>query len=85
MKDQIYKEQHFTKMQDIIAMSIVHEGENEYHSCDIKIKEEGRTYHAHEVSICNRDLLFFCDKGAINYVINSYGDAHYLELINIEV
>ena len=66
---------------EIIEMSLSHSGENEYYKCSLKING----HKAHEVSICNRDLLFFTDKGTLNYLVDSYGDRSYIDLVNEEI
>ena len=66
---------------EIIEMSLYHSGENEYYKCNLKI--EG--HRAYEVSICNRDLLFFTDKGTLNYVVDTYGSRHSIDLVNEEI
>lgn len=57
--------------------------ENEYFSCNIKLKEEGKTFKAYDVSICHRDLLFFTDKGTLNYDVNTIGSNDFLMLVSI--
>lgn len=66
---------------EIIEMSLFHDGENDYYKCNLKING----HRAHEVSICNRDLLFFTDKGALNYLVDSYGNRNYIELVNEDI
>ena len=66
---------------EIIEMSLFHSGENEYYKCSLKING----HRAHEVSICNRDLLFFTDKGTLNYVVDTYGSRHTIDLVNEEI
>ncbi len=52
--------------------------------CDLTLAIDGIKYHAYEVSIAHRDLLFYTDKGTLNYVIDSYGDSHTAELYSID-
>lgn len=72
------------KLDQIIEKAIKHKGENKYYPTNIELKEEGTKYKCYEVSICHRDLLFFADKGTLNYVIDSYGDRNVLELYSID-
>ena len=65
---------------EVIEISLTHSVENEYYDCEIDING----HKAHEVSICNRDLLFFTDKGTLNYLVDSYGSRHSIELFNNE-
>lgn len=67
-------------------LSLDHEGENEYFECDITLKVDSKKFKAHEVSICNGDLLFFTDKGTLNYVVDDYGNGCYkVELFNVDL
>lgn len=52
-------------------------------SCDIALDVDGECFQAYEVSISYRDLLFFCDKGTINYLVDSYGDRVSIDLFNV--
>ena len=52
--------------------------------CDLTLSVEGEKFHAYEVSVSNCDLLFFCDKGTLNYVIDTYGDKVVIELYNVD-
>ena len=74
-----------TDMQDLINLSINWTGESEELDCDITLREENHTFKAHTVSVCNRDLLFYTDKGYFNYVVDSYGDNHIIELFDFEI
>lgn len=42
--------------------------------CDIMLEVDGEEFKAYEVSIANQDLLFYCDKGTANYVVDNYGN-----------
>lgn len=68
---------------EIVEKSLNHKGENKYFDCNITLKFDGIKHLCHEVSICNRDLLFFSDKGTLNYVVDSYGLRNVVELVNI--
>ena len=70
--------------EELVELSVKHKGQNKYLACDIILIDDEKEYKAHEVSICNRDLLFFTDKGTLNYVIDSYGDRHVAELFQID-
>jgi len=73
-----------TTIQETINISLNHDGENEYFPCDLKLKEDKKIYKAYEVSICNRDLLFFTNKGTLNYVVDTIGFNHSLNLVSID-
>ena len=70
--------------EELVELSVKHKGQNKYSPCDLSLEVDGKTYNAYEVSICNRDLLFFSDKGTLNYVIDSYGDRHVAELYQLD-
>lgn len=72
------------KLETIIKRSLNKNINTEYHCCNIDLKEEGETFKAHEVSIAYRDLLFYCDKGVLNYDVNTFGDKTSLLLFNLE-
>lgn len=65
--------------------SLKHKGENKYYPCDIALKVDGHRLKAHEVSVCGRDLLFFCDKGTVSFVVDTYGDRHVIEMLDWEL
>lgn len=52
--------------------------------CDLTLTVDGIKYHAYEVSVAHQDLLFFTDKGTLNYVVDNYGGTPRVELFNIE-
>lgn len=58
--------------------------ENSYHDISIKIIEDGVTYDCYDVSVCRQDLLFFSDKGTLNYIVDIYGDRAIAELYSID-
>lgn len=68
----------------LVELSVKHKGQNKYLPCDISLDVDGKTYNAYEVSIHTRDLLFFTDKGTLNYVVDSYGDRNTVELVSID-
>lgn len=58
---------------DLVELSVKATNQT-YKSVDIPLTIEGKTWRAYEVSISNRDLLFFTDNGMVNYLIDSYSD-----------
>ena len=52
--------------------------------CNLCLDVDGEKFHAYEVSVANRDLLFFCDKGTLNYLVDTYGDRIVIELFAVE-
>jgi hypothetical protein len=71
-------------LQDVIEKSINWIGENQELDCNITLNEEGQTFQAYTVSIAHRDLLFYTDKGVLNYLIDKFGDKYSLSLFSIE-
>jgi hypothetical protein len=46
---------------------------------------EGETnWHAYTAHISNREILLYCDKGTLSYVVDTYGDRRVVELIDWE-
>jgi hypothetical protein len=72
------------KLETIIKRSMNKSINTEYHCCDIELREENESFKAYEVAISYRDLLFYCDKGILNYDVNTFGDKTSLMLFNIE-
>jgi len=65
---------------DLVELS-VKTNDQTYKTIDISLIIDGETWQAYEVSISNRDLLFFTDKGMATYLIDSYSDTdHRAEL-----
>jgi hypothetical protein len=54
-------------------------------SANFKIKVMNEYWNVHEVSICERDILCYCDKGSASFLVDSYGDKHLAELFDWEV
>lgn len=52
--------------------------------CSLILDVTGDKFHAYEVSVANRDLLFFCNEGTANYVVDTYGDKVVVVLFNWE-
>lgn len=67
-----------------VEKSIIHKGENKSYKCNLVLKVDGKKYQSHEVSICKRDLLFFTNKGTLNFVVDSIGFNNYAELVYID-
>ena len=73
-----------TNLQEIIEKSVAYNEESQEFDCKITLKENGKTFKAYTVSIANCDLLFYTDKGCLNYLIDSIGSKHYCNLFSIE-
>lgn len=43
---------------------------------DFPLNIEGNVWKAYEVSVSHRDLFFYCDKGTVTYLVDTYGDKH---------
>lgn len=77
--------QKFKSLQEVAEFSVNYKGESKEFDCNINLIVDDVKYKAHSVSIAHRDLLFYCDKGCFNYVVDSYGDRHVVELFHSEV
>lgn len=73
----------FKDIGELIEKAKKFKGENKYYPCEINLHEDNEDFKAYEVSICNRDLLFFTDKGTVNYTIDTVGK-DYLILEHID-
>lgn len=70
----------FTDFEEIVDFSVKYTKENEEFSVEnVELVIEGKKFYPYTVSICNRDLLFYCEQGTINFVVDSYGDDHMAE------
>lgn len=52
--------------------------------CNLTLGVDGEKFHAYEVSVASQDLLFFCDKGTVNYLVDNYNGKLVIELFNWE-
>lgn len=52
--------------------------------CNLTLDVDDEKFQAYEVSIGCRDLLFYCDKGVLVYVVDTYGERIAVELFEIE-
>lgn len=53
--------------------------------CNISLQVDGEKWNAYEVSISHCDLLFYCDKGTANYIVDTiHGQVLGIELFNWE-
>ena len=73
----------FKSLAECAEYSLTHSGECKSFDCNFTIKEDGVSYEVYEVSIANCDLLFYSEKGTLNYVIDNYGGKAVPELFNI--
>jgi hypothetical protein len=48
------------------------------------LEVDGEKFNAYEVSVTHCDLLFFTDKGSLNYVVDNYGGRAVVELFNVD-
>ena len=72
---------------DFVDMSVNWKGESKEFDCDIVLRddEEGIDCHAYTCSVSNRDLLFFCDNGTLNFLVDSYGGRNIAELFSADL
>ncbi len=66
----------YTNLKDLIDLAVNYEGESIEVDCSINLEVDDVEYKAYSVSISNRDLLFYTEKGTIQYLVDSYGDNH---------
>lgn len=52
---------------------------------DFKIDIQGELWTCYAVSIADRDILAYCDKGTATLLVDSYGDKHTAELFDWSV
>lgn len=67
---------------DLKELAVNHNEESIEVDCNIDLKVDDVEYNAYSVSISYRDLLFYTDKGTIQYLVDSYGDRHTAVLHN---
>ena len=75
----------YTDFNDLVELVIDPNGDYDDLDCSINLRVDGVDYHAYGVSIAYRDLLFYTDKGTIQYLVDSYGDNHAAVLHNVEL
>lgn len=66
----------YIDFKDLIELSVNHDEESIEVDCSINLEVDGIEYKAYGVSLAYRDLLFYTDKGTIQYLIDSYSDNH---------
>ena len=54
------------------------------HECAIDLNIDGEKFHAYEVNIAPRELMFLTDKAVICYDVNTIGDRHSALLFSVE-
>ena len=52
--------------------------------CSIDLLIENEVWHAYNVSISFRSLMFYTNKGTAYYLVDSYGDRQVMELLDWE-
>lgn len=75
----------YTNLKDLIELAVNYDDESLEVDCNIDLEVDDVEYNAYSVSISNRDLLFYTDKGAIQYLVDSYGDRHTAVLYDCEL
>ena len=53
-------------------------------ACRFIIYEDGQEYEVYNANLAYRDILLYSTKGVLNYLVDSYGDNHTIELVSIE-
>lgn len=54
------------------------------YECNILLEVDGEKFRAYEVSVAHQDLLFFTEKGTVNYVVDNYSGRPVIELFSVE-
>jgi len=72
----------YTNLKDLIDLAVNHDEESIEVDCSINLDIDDVECKAYSVSISYRDLLFYTDKGTIQYLVDSYGDRHTAVLHN---
>ena len=83
MKTKTIENETFQTFKEVVAFSTTCRNNAKTFDYNFNIEAEEKTFKAHSVSICNRDLLFFTDKGTLNYVVDTIGFNNYAELFSI--
>lgn len=84
MKTKIIENETFQTFREVVAFSTTYRNHDKMFDCNFNIEAEEKTFKAYSVSICNRDLLFFTDKGALNFVVDTIGFNNYAELFSVD-
>lgn len=66
----------YIDLKDLIELAVNHDEESIEVDCSINLDIDDVEYNAYSVSVSNRDLLFYTEKGTIQYLVDSYGDRH---------
>ena len=84
MKTKTIENKTFQTFKEVVAFNTTCRKNAKTFDCNFNIEAEEKTFKAHSVSICNRDLLFFTDRGTLNFVVDTIGFNNYAELISID-
>lgn len=63
----------YTDIQDLIELAKEWDDENEELDCNIVLVEDDIEFKAYTCSIAHRELMFYCDKGCLVYVVDTIG------------
>lgn len=69
----------YTSLEDLVELSVNHDGDSIELDCGLTLSVTNRhgdsiEMQAYTVSLANRDLLFYTDKGTVTYLIDLYLD-----------
>ena len=84
MKTKTIENKTFQTFKEVVAFSTTCRKNAKTFDCNFNIEAEEKTFKAYSVSICNRDLLFFTDRGTLNFVVDTIGFNNYAELFSID-
>lgn len=72
----------FKNFSDIVEASLEHGESKEYEVKGVELEVEGKTLRPYTVAIANRDLLFYCEEGTVNYLVDTYAGRNWVELFD---
>ena len=72
-----------TSLKDCVNRAVRADSPKEYRA-RFTIRVENSLWKVHAVSIANRDILAFCDKGCATFLVDSYSDRYMCELFDWE-
>ena len=62
----------YQSFNDLVDLSVNHDGDSIELDCSLTLHVDGIDFQAYTVSLANRDLLFYTDKGTVTYLIDLY-------------
>jgi len=69
-------------MNDLIEIALSDNLPDSY-DVNLTLDIDGEPWQAYEANVAYRDILLLCDKGTLNYLVDTYGDKNTIELFEI--